>query len=228
MKFYFLRCLIFSILINFLSSNSGTCQETKNYFSISFAPQYLLIEAIRIDLEKEINGGKNRIVVAPYFYYGTTDKYADQPNLNNSLINSTNTYQDDEVSGLGLESLYKFIMVPHENASPYLAAGLGYHHIRLKYLGTNWEPVERDGLEYLELTEANQEEIINRLDIIGLIGYRQSFQNGFLFDFFMGPVLKNSNIKNTHNFARVQDNPLYHYGYNGITLRIGFSLGVKF
>ncbi|WP_020529428.1 hypothetical protein [Flexithrix dorotheae] len=226
MNFFYPLVFFCVTLIIFFTGTSGQCQENDRNYSISFVPQYLLIEAIRIDVEKEIREQKNAVMLGTYIYKGTTDRYADQRNLNNSQVNSS--YQNDEVSGLGIESLYKFFMVPNQNASPYLAAGLGFHHIKLKYLDGGWTPVERDGLEYLELVTENQEETINRLDIIGLIGYKQSFKSGFLFDFFIGPVLKNSQITNTQNSPRVQDNPLYHYGFDGVTLRTGFSLGMKF
>ncbi len=209
----------------------GQTDSTSNkIFSVAFVPQYMVIDAIRLDFEIGSTLHKNRVAISPYVYAGETNMYEDQA-VTPPTAGSTNDYGKTRVDGVGIEGLGKWAIYqnPKSFTNVYVGYGAGYHHIRLKYHDYGLVPYTEDDLEYYEYgILENQKEIINRLDVIAVLGCKAyTASNIVFFDIFFGPVFKKSFI-DTSALAnsRIHDK-MFQYGYNGVTFRTGISIGIN-
>lgn len=197
-------------------------------FSVALVPQYLVQQAIRIDLEMPLMRGNqmHRLTVSPYVYSGTTRRYeyAGVP----SVVQQPDDYGKTRVSGFGLEVLDKYTvrLINRLPSKLYLAYGLSYHRIGLDYLAYEPVPFTENGVSLFRFGFADQRERVHRLDVIGLLGVKGYFYNTPLFfDLFAGPVLKNSWVNSDSGVVRDHEEPFDH-GFNGVTYRVGAALGV--
>jgi len=196
--------------------------------SLAFVPQYLAQQAIRIDWEKPITKGQHvhRLTLSPYWYSGTTDRYT----FEGIPFSGTfpQEYGETQVSGFGLEVLDKYVLhySNKELSNFYLAFGVGYHRIGLDYLNFEPVPFEEDGATLFRYDFVEQEENIDRLEVIGLFGAKVFFRGDVLFlDLFAGPVIKQSWISTESASPLAHDNNNDH-GYDGVTFRLGAGLGI--
>lgn len=219
------------LLIGILISISGRAQaqDTLRHraFSIALAPQYLIMQAIRVDLEKAIAPGKriHRLTVSPYLYAGVASQYG-QGEVPNT-IQRPDGYADTRVNGFGLEVLDKYLLRRSDGtlSNFYVALGAGYHHIRLDYLGYVPVPFIEEGATLFRFDFADQQERINRLDVIGLVGLKPRIRSSVLFfDFFAGPVLRNSWITASAGQPKQHTTTVDH-GFDGVTFRVGVTIG---
>ena len=197
-------------------------------FSVALVPQYLVQQAIRIDLETPLVRGKqmHRLTVSPYLYAGRTRRY-DYEGIS-STVQQPDDYGETRVSGFGLEVLDKYTvrLINRRPSKVYLACGLSYHRIALDYIAYEPLPFVEDGVPLFRFGFTDQQERIHRLDVIGLLGVKGFFYDSPLFfDLFAGPVLKNSWLNSDSGVVRRHDAPFDH-GFNGVTYRVGASLGV--
>ncbi|MGB3779349.1 MAG: hypothetical protein WA960_13400 [Tunicatimonas sp.] len=197
-------------------------------FSVALVPQYLVQQAIRVDLEMPLVRGKqmHRLTVSPYLYSGRTRRYeyAGVP----TVVQQPDDYGETRVSGFGLEVLDKYTvrLINRRPSKLYLAYGLSYHRIGLDYTAYEPVPFTEAGVSLFRFGFADQQERVHRLDVIGLLGVKGFFYNSPLFfDLFAGPVLKNSWLNSDSGVVRDHDAPFDH-GFNGVTYRVGAALGV--
>ena len=218
----------FSLLLSFPAQAQLQDSLSRTTFSVAVVPQYLIQQAIRIDLEMPLVQGNqmHRLTVSPYVYSGRTRRYeyAGVP----AVAQQPDDYGETRVSGFGLEVLDKYTvrLIDRRPSKLYLAYGLSYHRIGLDYTAYEPLPFTEDGVALFRFGFADQQERVHRLDVIGLLGVKGFFYNSPLFfDLFAGPVLKNSWLNSDSGVVRRHDAPFDH-GFDGVTYRVGASLGV--
>ena len=197
--------------------------------SVAIAPQYLIMQAIRVDLEKPLVWGKHihRLTFSPYLYAGNNAPQYRYEGVSSAVV-PPDDYGKTKVSGFGLEVLDKYVLrLSNQRLSNfYLAFGTGYHRIRLDYLAYVPVPFTEEGTPLFRFDFADQREQIHRWDVIGLIGLKGYLpRNVVFFDFFAGPVLRNSWIDASVGLPN-EHNEIVDHGYDGITYRVGMTLGV--
>jgi len=240
------KILLFTLFAAFINKSFAQSESEKDStkaptFSVLFAPQYLAMKALRMDFEKTISKKGHRLTISPYYYSGITEEYG--RDRNSQGLRTESGFNQDEVNGFGLEILMKkrskalsevtnlFLMhngeLPKGTGETYFAYGVGYHHINFAFDAADWQTYTEDGLEYWELAVDEQEEVINRIDLIALMGYRTLLANAIILDFYAGPVIKNSMINSTLEQPReYRESVLKHHGFDGVTFRFGLSIGL--
>lgn len=197
--------------------------------SVAFLPQYLINQAIRIDVEKPIGRQCSRLTLSPYLYAGMSSLYEDQRGELSTSINVPDSYGKDKVTGFGLEVANKYLLrgAGGRISNWYIAYGAGYHHIQLAYQDFVPTPFTDGELEYYEFTLADQQENINRLDLAAAIGVKLflSYNQVLFLDLYAGPVYKNSWIDQSQGAPRDHEEPI-NFGFSGVTYRGGVALGV--
>lgn len=197
--------------------------------SVAFLPQYLISQAIRIDIEKPIGKQPHRLTFSPYLYAGMSSQFEDQRDELPSSIDLPEDYGKDKVTGFGLEVTNKHLLREMNGrvSNWYIAYGAGFHHIQLQYQSLVPTPFTDGELEYYEFTLADQQEEVNRLDLMGMIGIKLFLtNNNILFvDLYTGPIYKHSWIDSSQDKPRNHEEPL-SFGFTGATFRAGISLGV--
>ncbi len=218
-------CLLCGVWLCAASASWGQANDSLLTFSVGFTPQHLAQNALRIDLEKEIGQRRHRIAISPYLYHGYTGMY--DPNQRRSSL--SNIY--DRVRGVGGEVMYKYRVSRQEkNGYPFFAVGLGFHQVRLHFEELAWQPFRNEEeLEFLRLLPAEQRERVQRLDLIGLIGYRAFVANVFALDFYIGASSRYASVQSTIPTPRNHQMQFTMYGYEGVLLRTGatFSIMLK-
>ena len=220
------------LLVTMLMSTSGWAQKRDSLrfrqSSVAVVPQYLIQQAIRIDLEKPLIRGKqiHRLTLSPYLYSGTTRRYRYEGIPLG--VQQPDDYGDTRVKGFGLEVLDKYTLrfSSHQPSNFYLAYGVGYHRLRLDYIAYEPVPFIEEGVQLFRFGFTDQRERIHRLDVVGLIGLKGFlYRNILFFDLFTGPVLKNSWMSTRSGVVREHDETIDH-GFEGVTYRVGAAIGV--
>lgn len=222
----YLLLFLFGITVSF----SGHAQDTLRHraFSVALAPQYLIMQAIRVDLEKPLMRGRHihRLTVSPYLYAGDAPQYDYVGSLPTS-VQRPDDYGDTRVSGFGLEVLDKYLLRKGDGvlSNFYLAFGAGYHRIDLNYVGYAPVPFSEGDATLFRFDFADQQDRINRVDLVGLVGLKPRIRSSILFfDFFAGPVLRNSWI-GTSTEQPKQHSTTVDHGFDGVTFRAGMTIG---
>ncbi len=224
---------LFLIVLAALVATAGFAQSSDSTVSppkvsVAFAPQYLIMDAIRIDIEFPLVQRKreHRLTLSPYLYAGTTSQYE-----TGSLPSGGRNEEDFDktrVSGFGLEVVNKYMLPRYNRDSSrfYVAFGAGYHRIKLDYPG--YAPVSfvEDGIQLFEFDFVEEQERINRLDVLVMIGLKAlSPSKIVMLELFAGPVLRKSWINASGNAPKNHEYVIDH-GYDGVAFRLGASLGI--
>ncbi len=213
-------------------SLSGWAQERDTLrhraVSVALAPQYLIMQAVRIDLEKPLIRGRriHRLTVSPYLYAGDASQY-EQAGGPPASVRLPDDYGDTRVSGFGLELLDKYLLRKPDGtlSNFYLAFGAGYHRIQLDYVGYVPVPFIKEEIELFRFDFADEQDRINRLDVVGLVGLKAPIRSSILFfDFFAGPVVRNSWINASVGKPK-QHTAVVDHGFDGVTFRAGMTIG---
>ncbi len=171
---------------------------------VSFVPQFLINNGIRIDYDRQINEN-NWLQVAPQFY------------LRERSSSSDNEFTDryNSLLGAGLHVYHRYY--PGKGAGingVYLSYGLTCQFFNLQYdekIMTN--SVER----YSKITKTGAE--IN-------IGKMVKISNLFIVDFYTGLGFKYSFLKSDAKEPKRFDNFYTDYGYTGNILNLGVRIGL--
>ncbi len=196
-------------------------------FSLSFSPQYLAINAIRLEAELKV-AEKHHIALAPYLYSGSSVRHSRREVSGGSFGGVRRNQLDaDKVSGFGLEAMHKIqLTTAYSPAGLYAAYGVGYHNVRQQFDGLGVITVVENGVQTIRYREGKQTETASRFDVIGLVGYRMLLLDNVVIDLFLGPVMKFGSVSSTMPAPRDHYNAVTDYGYSGPALRAGFSVGV--
>ncbi len=228
-----MKALLAGVLL-VLINTYGTAQEhderdSLRYYhnSISVVPQYLFLQAIRIDWEKPIVRGKqiHRLTISPYWYAGNSNRYSFSGIP--SSVTRPDDYGETRVDGFGLEVLDKYTLrfLEQKPSKFYLAFGLGYHRVTLDYVNYEPTPFAENGSTLFRYGFVDQQETINSLEVIGLIGMKIFSRHNILFlDVFAGPIIKRSWI-NTESVAPLAHQEVRDHGFDGVTYRVGVGIG---
>lgn len=166
---------------------------------VSFVPQYLIINGLRIDVERQLKG-RHYLQLCPQYYINN------EPLYNESY---------DEMHGGGLFIYHKYF--PEKNIlknGVYVAYGFTYNYFRFKYLDDNSQ---------------TQELKVNKLGGDLFIGYQYIYNKIVSIDIYAGMGNRNSFLsqKEADKFDDFSFGP-FGYSYSGNLFIFGFRFGVLF
>ena len=201
-------------------ANQLKAQEKETYnVLIMGVPQFLVLNGIRVDIDKNIKGTNRWIVFSPEIYNGKGEGIIDVASRDFLL---------DKVVGAGMGCAFKYVFSKKSNAQGiYLAGGGAYQYFDIKSQGIIWSP-ESEGSVTLEQRIGQVHTTINKIGVHSYIGYQSKLTDEFMVDFFVGFGLRLS-IDNTDQNG-ITDLGVFpgDYAYSGTTLVAGIRFGLGY
>ena len=218
---------ITTLIIAILLIYTGKSIAQENYSEkliLSFNPQYLFTNAIRVDFDVRSKASNNWWVISPYYY---TDG-ADESFLNRGDRNNYNPTKYENMYGLGLGIARKIYLLQKTEAKGlYALAGITYKYFSIQ--GDNFTYVETtgdDGLNYYDMQDMEYTININSYGGSLIIGNQFNPFPKFYIDLYLGFGLKYSKHSSPENAVIEYDRGSIDYGYSGTQFLGGVRLGV--
>jgi len=217
--------LIFILLIGF-NHISRAQKDLKEDLIVFFSPQYMITNAIRLDIDIRQGETNKWWIVAPYFYFD---------NSSTSVLNTDDLYEDNydphvykDMWGAGLELRRKmFLLSRNYDKGFYLSFGANYKYFNI--IGDNvtyFEEEGEDGLMYHRMADIAYSININSYSGFATIGHQFKPSSKFFIDLYVGFGLKYSFHNSPQHVSIKYNRDFTDYGYTGTQFLGGFRLGV--
>ena len=215
---------ILTVFIAILISNFSMAQEHDTETVIAFiVPQYLITNAIRVDIDFRKQGSNKWWVISPYYYSDGSDNSI--LNRNNSDFNQ-NKYESMYGVGIGV-SRKMFLKSDATAKGFYTTVGLTYKYFSIQ--GDNYTYMETtgdDGLTYYQMADLVYTININSYSGSIIIGHQFNPLPKFYIDMFIGFGLKYSTHDSPEKVAITYNRGSIDYGYSGTQFIGGLRLGI--
>lgn len=211
--------IILSVLISLFAFQAYS-QEKEYEWLIMGVPQYLFINGIRVDIDKNIKGTNKWISFSPQIYN------AESP-LDNELV--YREYGLDKVAGVGLGVDFKRFFSGKSNIQGiYLATGAVYNFFNIDSYGYNYIEPNGDGKMELDYSNTSINTHINKMGVHTMLGYQAPIVRDFVIDMYIGFGIRYS--LNNNSELTITDLSTFtgDYGYSGTNLIAGIRFGVGF
>lgn len=210
-----MKKIILFIILPLVCLSSLNAQENHSRWLIMGVPQYLAMNGIRIDIEKQSMSKNTSWVLAPQYYInvgGVGDLYP-------------HTYK--KMHGIGL-NIYRKMYLTHKNEGIYIGAGLGYQHFDFELKDKIWVEYLNNGLKYMEIRDEDFHVRINKAMFDCLIGYQQEFFQRMHIDTYLGFGLRYSGYDQPFGANIKFNTGALDYGFTGTLFVAGIKIGVDF
>ena len=198
--------LILTVFTFFITTVLNAQTETTRPRSkvMSFVPQYLINNGIRVDYEIKIKNN-NWIQLCPQFYL--TEK--------GSHTNNNTDY--NEVAGVGVFAYHKIYLSNSDSPfGSYFSYGFAYNYFNIDFDETN---------NAVTTTESAQ---INKFGADLIIGYQTVVSQRIIIDIYTGVGGRYSDYKYSGTTRPKYNDTYWDYGYTGNLLHLGFRIGFYF
>ncbi|MFO7829466.1 MAG: hypothetical protein R6V23_12645 [Bacteroidales bacterium] len=219
------KIIILIIAILFVFNGKTSAQENDNEnLLLSFNPQYLFTNAIRLDFDIRTKNSNNWWVISPYYYTdGDNESF-----LNRGGYGNYNRKKYESMYGLGLGIARKIYILPKSGAGGlYAMAGVTYKYFSIR--GDNFTYVETtgdDGLNYYDMQDVEYTININSYGGSVIIGNQFNPFPKFYIDLYLGFGLKYSTHSSPENVLIEYNRGSIDYGYSGTQFLGGVRLGI--
>jgi hypothetical protein len=213
--------LLFSIS---LPINEAKAQEGESRsLMVSTVPQYLLIQGLRMDIDKKLPLDRSWLVIAPQIYLGYTNRDGEASNFGGKNWYTGSEY--DQVIGAGLDVYHKIFLEDNERpVGVYYAYGLSFRTFKMNFK-SEIDSTAPDLTIHRVVKDANQQIFSGGFGMI--MGYQEQIKDYFLTDFYMGIGARYSNDdKGDYAYTRRYDRRMWDYAWTGTQLVIGLRFGV--
>jgi hypothetical protein len=209
------KILIFAFVILCAGTAFSQVEESetsplKAETGIYYTPQYLFLNGIRFDIERQFEGKRKALVVSPQIYL----RYKED---GGGLFGENYT----EMIGLGLWVDYKYYLT--DRKVTYISAGPSY-----MYNWSKWQDEliwREDGDElYSEYDDAIQ--VIHRIGANSTVGFNFELLEKVRLDLFAGFGLRYA-IYDSELPQREMDDTMINFGYTGTLLLAGVKIGLN-
>ena len=184
-------------------SGIGVFSESRHM--ISFVPQYLLNNGLRVDYDIRISG-QHWLQFSPMVFY-----------RENKTVNNERYYDLNRLSGAGIHAYHRFYPQKgfgHSNF--YFSYGIAYQNYHILYDTTE----ERDRVERYSR--------INKYGADVIIGAYTHLQNNFILDFYAGLGLRHATLSSNAENPEEYKGMYFEYGYSGNIMLLGVRIGLPF
>lgn len=220
-----MKKLIYIFAILSIFTGKIVAQETdRDHVILSFNPQYLFTNAIRLDIDFRTKNSSSWWIISPYFYTdGSNESF-----LNRGDDDNYNPRKYESMYGLGLGVAKRIYLRPKSTADGFYAtAGITYKYLIIK--GDNFTYVENtgdDGLNYYEMQDLEYSININSYSGYVIIGHQFNPFTKFYIDLYIGFGIKYSTHNSPENAVVKYNRGSIDYGYSGTQFLGGVRLGV--
>ena len=216
---------ILTAFITILVCNFSMAQEHDTENVVAFiVPQYLITNAIRVDIDFRKPESNKWWVISPYYYSdGSSSSIL---NRNNSDFNPT---KYESMYGVGIGVARKLFLKSKTTAEGFYAtAGLTYKYFNIH--GDNYTYVKTtgdDGLAYYQMKDLKYTININSYNGYVIMGHQFNPYSKFYIDLFIGFGLKYSTHNSPEKVVVKYNRGNIDYGYTGTQFIGGLRLGVS-
>lgn len=220
--------LILTIILGSIISNAQEKQENILVFGV---PQYLITNAIRIDIDIRKPNTNSWWIISPYYYVDKSNNDAIDINYNYDYDYNSYDYdlhEYDELYGFGLGIERKTIIGKSiKSEGFYLKYGVNYKNFAV--IGNNFtfrEYVGDDGITYQGLRDGKYTININSFNALTALGYQFELMSKLYLDTYLGFGVKYSTHSSKEKVTIKYNRQVTDYGYTGTQFIIGVRLGV--
>ncbi len=221
---------VFSTLLAWLTVSAGWAQSAdsaavyvfpRNYLSLAFVPQTLLVSGLRFDLEHALRP-QHHLVWGLHVYSGEVSGDRSRPRVGTPA----------ELTGGGLELAYRYYLTPPERGrnrmSTYVTGGVQALLFDFRFDADVLEPFVVDGITFFRFREAEQRQRLLRTSPFVAVG-TQVYDGRFFVDLYFGSYFRfvetsTREMGEPRNFVQ----PFFNYGRRGPVplgfVRVGFHL----
>lgn len=186
---------------------------------ITFLPQYVAINGLRVDLDIPLRRNKSYIILSPQFYLGT-----------NGSIFFGNEY--NRMNGFGLNMQHR-VFIKENIEGPkgwYIMWGPTYQHFNLYVDSYQLTDYPEYGSYYMTFAEGEANHPINKFGLDISMGRQWIIGKTFVLDGYTGVGIRMAYDKDWEMSVK-DGNPFgsdipFEYGFSGTTLVIGLRIGI--
>ena len=220
-----MKKLIYILAITCIFFGHSLAQETdRENVILSFNPQYLVTNAIRLDIDFRTNNSNSWWIISPYIYSDDSNESF----LNRGDHNDYNPRKYESMYGFGLGIAKRIYLRPKSTADGFYATvGIAYKYLSIQ--GDNFTYVETtgdDGLNYYDMQDLEYTININNYSGYILIGHQFNPLTKFYIDLYIGFGVKYSTHNSPEKAVIKFNRGSIDYGYSGTQFLGGVRLGI--
>jgi len=201
--------LIFVLSFSGCSLRADDSIKTWHLSMNAFSPFFAYYQ---IDVKKAISQ-KQRISLAPKFYYFTEGDYLIPQNIEN-------------LKGGGFDSFYEYIYRTNKDSRLFFGFGLSYNYLKISSLNVGWEEQNNGEYTYLAFVEKLIHNDISQIGLKVKLANQIHIASIFWLEMYGGFGVQYS-IANTQNQLEQFDDTWFGYAYTGIYPFVGLKLGIE-
>lgn len=226
MRVFSLLVLI-SVFIAFPYQKGQAQDDTERSLMVSIVPQYLAVQALRVDIDKKMNDEGSWLSFSPKIYVGYINK-----NGSAAIINDVDYWpagsEYDQMIGAGLDIYHKIFLGKEKlPLGFYYAYGGGLRFLHMSFISKS---IYTDSSVFPPVFRFNKFEGSQNIlsgNVGMLLGYQEQIKDYFLTDFYMGVGARYSDdSKGDFANTRRYDRRMWDYAWTGTQFIIGMRFGV--
>ena len=222
---FFFTCIVVFSAVN---AQSGI---TENTWRISFEPQYLVINGMKLNVEKRLRKTTDWLIISPALYYKEYET-VDVSQYDYSYENGfTTTKNIKEVKGAGLTIENRILLSSPTysksigfSIAPYFSYGAMYNLFEITREDDGFIEVNQDGVPYLIPGIVQTKKDIHKTGLNFTLGLQTEVLQNIITEFYLGFGIRYSFYDGEYKYNK----SALDYGYKGVILLGGFKLGVGF
>lgn len=213
----------------FVSAQSGAMNE--HTWRISYEPQYLIINGLKLNIEKRMRRQTDWLIISPSLYYKeyeTVDISEYDYTYDNGF---TTTKNIKAVKGAGLAIENRLLLTtPSFNRSigfylvPYFSYGLSYNFFEITREDFGFVTIPEDGVPYMYEGYVQSKTNIHKAGLNFTLGLQAEVMEDVVTECYLGFGMRYSIYDGDYKYNKSS----LDYGYKGFLLLGGFKIGVGF
>lgn len=201
--------------------------STYNYkdkgFFISLVPQYIIINALCVDIEKRIKNSSHAISLSPKFYISEFDG-------SEAFFSAP---VDMSLRGYGFELKHKIYLKNwlEGDVNWYGAYSVFHQGLFFDYQDEGWVSFVENGTTFFRIEQVDQTLSINQYGGFVTLGLVYKLDDRVYFDNYYGIGFKSSTAKDTsigEKYKNQFSDGSLSYGYSGALWNAGIKIGILF
>ena len=191
-------------------------------FRVATAPQFLFNQAYNLQVDVPVVA-HHYVILSGFLHSGII-------NTDNSALISEpiDNFTGDDLTGYGVEALYRKYLVPERNTGFYVAVGPHYHFYQAKFEIYDWQEVFEGSQRFFSYRQFETTNTYHRYGGAGYVGHQLKITPVFSIDYYIGAglrdVVSRGKYLDKRNYRRYNWDYDARGGYGIIGFRLAFDL----
>jgi hypothetical protein len=228
-----MKKLLFSLIYitfcnYFVIAQGGMSEHT---WRISYEPQYLIINGIKLNIEKRLQKPTDWLILSPSLYYKeyeTVDISEYDYTYDNGF---TTTKNIKAVKGAGLTVENRLLLTSPTfsrslgfSIAPYFSYGATYTFFEITREDSGWIEIVEDGVPYMYEDFVQSKTNIHKTGLNFTLGLQAEVIEDVIAEFYLGCGIRYSFYEGDKKYNKSS----MDYGFKGVLLLGGIKIGVGF